>query len=175
MYNLYASSEVSCKKFSIIGWAVLWSKGVCTKSIPSIPHDGLEATLIYKHFQPNHISKGVGTWHCYYIELPVCTALACMYREMGYMHPRYMQFLNIIQLYNTLLEMGENWISKQVLYWDMNQPAGWMQAFRERCLEYRLLDPLRFWYPFPVDLAYGKCMCQQHQEKLRQEEMTNQN
>ena len=32
MYNLDASSEASCKKLSIIGWAVL-VKGVCTKSI----------------------------------------------------------------------------------------------------------------------------------------------
>ena len=54
--------------------------------------------------------------HRYYIGLPVHTVLAGMYGEMGWMHPRYMQFLNMIHLYNRLLEMGENWISKQVLY-----------------------------------------------------------
>ena len=68
--------------------------------------------------------------------------------------------------------MGKNQISKQVLYWDMNQPAGWMQAFRERCLEYGLLDPLIFGYLLPIDIAHGKYMCE-HQEKLWQEEMTN--
>ena len=111
--------------------------------------------------------------HCYYIGLPVHTAVAGMHREMGWMHPRYMQFLNMICLYNRSLEMGKNQISKQVLYCDMNWPAGWMQAFRERCLEYRLLDPVRFGFALPVDLAYGKCMCEQHQEELWQEEMTN--
>ena len=69
--------------------------------------------------------------------------------------------------------MGEYQISKQVLYLDMNQPAGWMQAFRKRCREYGLLDPLRFGYPLPVDIAYGKYMCEQHQEKLWQDEMTS--
>ena len=101
--------------------------------------------------------------HCYYIGLPVHTTLAGMYGEIEWMHPRYMQFLNMIQLYNRLLEIGQK--PEQVLYWDMNQSAGWMQAFRERCLEYGLLDPLRFGYLLPVDLAYGKCMCKQHQEK----------
>ena len=91
--------------------------------------------------------------------------------EMGRMHPRYTQFLNMIQLYNRLLEMSENWISKQVLCWDMNQPAGWMQAFRERCLEYGILDPLVFGYPLPIDIAYGKYMCEQHLEKLWQDKM----
>ena len=54
----------------------------------------------------------------------------------------------------------------------MNQLVGWTQAFREMCLEYRLLDPLKFGYPLPIDIAYGKYMCEQHQEKLWQEEMT---
>ena len=96
-----------------------------------------------------------------------------MYGEMGWMHPRYTQYLNMIQLYNRLLAMGENWISKQILYWDMNQPAGWMQAFRERFLDYGLLDPLIFGYQLPIDTAYGKYMCEQHQDKLWQDEMTN--
>ena len=34
--------------------------------------------------------------HCYYIGLPVHTTLAGMYGEMGWMHPRYTQFLNMI-------------------------------------------------------------------------------
>ena len=79
----------------------------------------------------------------------------------------------LIQLYNRLLAMGDNWISKQILYWDMNQPAGWIQAFRERCLEYGLLDPLIFGYLLPIDIVYGKYMCKQHQENLWQDEMTN--
>ena len=69
--------------------------------------------------------------------------------------------------------MGKNWISKQVLHWDMNQPAWWTQAFRERCLKYGLLDQLTFGYPLPVDIAYGKYMCKQHQETLWQDKMTN--
>ena len=104
--------------------------------------------------------------HCYYIGLPVCTTLAGMYGEIEWMHPRYTQFLNMIRLYNRLLAMGENQISKQILYWDMNQPVGWTQAFRERCMEYGLLDPLIFGYPLPIDIAYGKYMCEQNQEKM---------
>ena len=34
--------------------------------------------------------------HHYYIGLPVHTALAGIYGEMGWMHPRYSQFLNMI-------------------------------------------------------------------------------
>ena len=34
--------------------------------------------------------------HCYYIGLPVHTDLAGLYGEMGWMHPGYIQFLNII-------------------------------------------------------------------------------
>ena len=36
--------------------------------------------------------------HHHYTGLPVCTTLAGMYGEMGWMHPRNMQFLNMIHL-----------------------------------------------------------------------------